>query len=100
MASNKSSNNTVMRESVLVIVWWNDNSLEFSKPTLTASQNIDFLYLVGVDKCLNLPSNSNLLEKILMIVNNFHKGQKEVASPSILCEFSHQGVKSCSSDIT
>jgi hypothetical protein len=30
-----------MRESVLVIVWWNDDSLEFSKSTLTASQNID-----------------------------------------------------------
>ncbi len=25
MASNKSSNNTVMRESVLVNVWWNDD---------------------------------------------------------------------------
>jgi hypothetical protein len=47
MASNKSSNTTVMRESVLVIVWWNDDSLEFAKSTLTASQNIDYPYLVG-----------------------------------------------------
>jgi hypothetical protein len=37
----------VMRESVLVIVFLNDVSLEFSKSTLTASQNIDCQYLVG-----------------------------------------------------
>ncbi len=47
MASNKSWNNTVMKESVFVIVWWNDNSLELSKSTLTASQNIDCPYIVG-----------------------------------------------------
>jgi hypothetical protein len=28
-------------------VWWNDNFLEFSISTLTASQNIDCPYLVG-----------------------------------------------------
>jgi hypothetical protein len=37
MASNKSSNNTVMRESVLAIVLLNDVSLEFAKSFLTAS---------------------------------------------------------------
>ncbi len=47
MVSNKSSNNTVMREYVLVIVWWNDNFLEFFISILTASQNIDYPYLVG-----------------------------------------------------
>jgi hypothetical protein len=36
----------------------------------------------------------------LMIVHNFHKRQKEVASTSILCEFAHHGVQSCSSNIT
>ncbi len=29
MGSHKSPNNTVMRDSVLVIVWWNDDTLEF-----------------------------------------------------------------------
>jgi hypothetical protein len=47
MVSNKSSNNTVMRESVLIIVWWNDIFLEFSTSTLTTSQNIDCPYSVG-----------------------------------------------------
>jgi hypothetical protein len=36
-ASNKSSNNTVMKESVLYIVLLNDFSLEFAKSFLTAS---------------------------------------------------------------
>ncbi len=99
MASNKSSNNTVMRENVLDIVWWNDNSLEFSKATFTASQIIDCPYLVGFDKCLNPPSSSNLLGKILLIIHNFHKWQKEVALTSILCAFAHHWVQSCSSDI-
>ena len=44
--------------------------------------------------------SSNLLGTILMIVHNFYKRQKEVASTSILCEFAHHGVQSCSSDIT
>jgi hypothetical protein len=35
-----------------------------------------------------------------MIIHNLHKRQKEVASISILCEFAHHGVQSCSSDIT
>ncbi len=47
MASNKSSNNTVMRDRVLVIVWLNDESLEFAIPTLTATQNIACPYLLG-----------------------------------------------------
>jgi hypothetical protein len=71
MASNKSSNNIVMRDRALVIVWLNDEPLEFAISTLTASQNITCPYLV--DKFLKPPSSSNLLEKILMIVNNFHK---------------------------
>jgi hypothetical protein len=37
MASNQSSNNTVMRESVLDIVLLNDVSLKFAISTLTAS---------------------------------------------------------------
>jgi hypothetical protein len=37
MTSNKSSNYTVMRESVLDIVLLNDVSLEFAKSFLTAS---------------------------------------------------------------
>jgi hypothetical protein len=44
---NKSSHNTVMRESVLVIVFLNIVSLEFSKSTSTASKKIDCPYLVG-----------------------------------------------------
>ena len=47
MASNKSSNNTVMRESVLVIMFLNDVSSEFSKSTLIASQKNYCPYLVG-----------------------------------------------------
>ncbi len=47
MASNKSSNNTVMRDRVLVIVLLNDESLEFSVSILTASQNITCPYLSG-----------------------------------------------------
>jgi hypothetical protein len=47
MASNKSSNKTVMRERVLDIVFLNDGSLEFGTSTLTASQNITCPYLVG-----------------------------------------------------
>ncbi len=46
-ASNKSSNNTVMKESVLDIVLLNDVSLEFAISFLTASYNINFPYLVG-----------------------------------------------------
>jgi hypothetical protein len=47
MASNKSSINTEMRDRVLVIVWLNDESLEFAILSLTASQNITWQYLVG-----------------------------------------------------
>jgi hypothetical protein len=47
MASNKSSDNTVMRESVLAIVLCNDDSLEFAISTLAASQNIACPDLVG-----------------------------------------------------
>ncbi len=36
MASNKSTNNTVMKESMLDIVLLNDNSLEFAVSFLTA----------------------------------------------------------------
>jgi hypothetical protein len=73
MASNKSSNNTVMRERMLVIVLLNDVSFEFAISTLTASQNITCPYVVVLDKFLNPPSSSNLLEKISMIVKNCHK---------------------------
>jgi hypothetical protein len=47
MASNKSSNKTVMRDRVLVIVLLNDVSFEFAMSTFTASQNITCPYLVG-----------------------------------------------------
>ncbi len=47
IASNKSSNNTVIRKRVLDIVFLNDVSLEFFISTLTASQNIACPYLVG-----------------------------------------------------
>jgi hypothetical protein len=47
MASNKSSNKTVMRESELVIVLLNYVSLEIAISTLTASQNITCPYFVG-----------------------------------------------------
>jgi hypothetical protein len=46
MASNKSSNNTVMRESVLVIVFLNGLSMELAISILTASQNITCPFLV------------------------------------------------------
>ncbi len=46
-ASNKSSNYTVMKVSVLNIVLLNDVSLDFAKSFLTASKNINCPYLVG-----------------------------------------------------
>jgi hypothetical protein len=46
MASNKSSNDTVMRERVLDIVLLNDVSSEFAISPLTASQNKICQYLV------------------------------------------------------
>jgi hypothetical protein len=77
MASNKSSYNTVMRDTVLVIVWLNDESLEFAISTLTASQNIICPYLVVFDKFMKPPSRSNLLEKILIIVMIFIRGKNK-----------------------
>ncbi len=73
MASNKSSNEIVMRERVLVIVLLNDVSLEFAISTIKTSQNINCPYLVVFGKFLDPPSSSNLLEKISMIVNDCHK---------------------------
>ncbi len=100
MASNKSSINTVMRGRMLDIVLLNDVSFQFAISTLTASQNINVHIWLVFRKCLVPPSSSNLLEKILIIVNNCHKRWKEVASSTIDCDFALHGIRSCSSDIT
>jgi hypothetical protein len=99
MASNKSSNNTVMRERVLDVVLLNDVSLEFAISTLTASQNINCIYLVGFRQIFTSSIRFKPSLKISMIINNLHKRRKEVASTSVLCEFAHHEIESCSSGI-
>jgi hypothetical protein len=74
MASNESSKTAVMRESVLDIVLLNDVSFEFAIiSTLTASQNKTVHIWLVFGKFSDPPFNSNLLEKISMIVKKWHK---------------------------
>ncbi len=100
MASNKSSNKRVMRERVLVIVFLNDVSLEVAISTLTASQNINCPYLVGVWQIVRSSIQFKPSWKDSMIVNNCRKRWKEVASKSNLCDSPPHWIESCSSDIT
>ncbi len=114
MASNKSSINTVMREwlqkNLQITQLWEKVCLilcclmmsPWNLPYQPWQPHKTFTVHTWL-VCGNFshpPSNSNLLEKILMIVSNWYKRWKEMASTSILCDFACHGIESCSSDVT